>query len=561
MAATSTTDHRAHPVAGSPAPVRRRRPHLTDVLAVVAVLVPFGVVGIRYGLQGELSFGGDQALIQLDLLDLLDLHQGVGLYSRMGWAHPGPAWLVLLAPFYGLFGSTGAALTAASLLVHGLMAALVVVAAGFGGRWHRPAAAAVVLAYVLRMPAADFVGVWNPFALLLPTALLLLVAARACRGSVVAGVGTLVVGSYLVQTHVGTVPLAGAVGLVVVVVLGVQWVRSRSVRPGRSTVLGLVASSVLLVAMWVPPVVQQLTATGEGNLRMLADSILHGDPTAVSPSWSDTVSTVGQQLGASVFGWPALPAVVDPTILTPAVVAAVAVQVLACLMVAVLGLRTGVPAAGWLALVTLVATLAGIVSVHSITGLLLNYLVLWISILPAVALLAGIILVGGWAGRRVARTVPSPPADRRLPDARAAGVLTAVGATVLAMGLAVGTTLSLQSAAPLGPGGQPGVVAAANLAVGALPGPDGADARVLLDIRDVDTWTTATAVALRLEQAGYHVTVADEWVYGFGQDRRADGDETWVVSLASAPAGTPPLDGQVGTVTGQNGELAVAVTR
>lgn len=534
----------------------RRGPRPLDVLAVVAVLVPFCVVGVRYGLTGQLVGGGDQALIELDLFDLGNLHQGVGLYSRMGWAHPGPAWLVLMAPWYWLFGSSGAALVAASLLVHGLVAALVVVVAGHGARWHRPVAAAVVLLYVLRMPAVDFVGVWNPFALLLPTMLVVLLAARACAGSLVAGAATLVVGSYLVQTHVGTVPLVGAVGLVAAVALLVRWRRHRLPDPGRAGRRGLVALGGLLLLVWVPPVVQQLTADGTGNLRLLAGGLLAGEPGAPSPTWADTVSTTGQQLGAAVFGWPAQPALVDATILTPAVVAAVVVQLLGCAVVAVAGLRTGVPAAGWLAAVTGTATVAGVVSVHSITGLLLNYLVLWISVLPGLLLLAGIWLLGAWA-------VTPPP---RVPTARwtagrgpLLGSVAALSGALATVVLAVGLTLSLQRGAETMLGDQPGAAEAARLALDALPAADGEDRRVLLDIRDVDTWTTATAVALELEQAGYDVTVADQWVYGFGVDRRADGAESWTVALQPLDPGAGELPNQVGAVTAQYGLVAVVV--
>lgn len=557
--ATSSVGDRPGPVVDDRWGAEPRRPRAVralDVVAVAVVMIPFLVAGIRYGTTGSLVAGGDQALIELDLFDLGRLHQGVGLYSRMGWAHPGPAWLVLLYPVYWLLGQDGAALVAASLVVHAALAALVVLAAGNGARWHRPVAAAVVLLYVLRMPAGDFVGVWNPFALLVPTALLLLLAARACGGSVAAGAATLLVGSFLVQTHVGTVPLVGLLSAVAVVVLAVRARRGSLAPRGRWSVRGTWALLVLLVLVWVPPVVQQLTATGEGNLRLLAAGLLHGEPGAVSPTWTDTVSTTGQQLGAAVFGWPAQPAPVDTSILTPAVVAAVVVQLAGCLVVAVLGMRTGARAAGRLAAVTGLATVAGAVSVHSITGPLLNYLVLWISVLPAVLALAGLWLLGAWA----AAAPPWLPAARALAGrARLLGGLAALGATVLAGVLAAGLTASLVRGSDTLLGDQPGAAEAADLALRALPAPaDGAE-RVLLDIRDIDTWTTATQVALRLERAGYSVRVADEWVYGFGVDRRADGTEEWLVGLQPVDPGAGAVPDEVGQVTAQYGPVAVVV--
>lgn len=559
MAANEVTERQS--VSGDdrwgPDLARRRGPRWTDVVAVLAVLAPFVVVGIRYGTGASLVAGGDQALIELDLFDLANLHQGVGLYSRMGWAHPGPAWLVLLSPVYWALGGDGAALVAASLVVHAVVAVLVVLVAGGGSRWHRPVAAAVVLLYVLRMPAVDFLGVWNPFALLLPTALLLLVAGRAAAGSLPATVGTLVVGSYLVQTHVGTVPLVGLVGLVAAGSLALRARGRRLAELGARGRRASVALIGLLLVMWIPPVVQQLTAPpGSGNLRLLAAGLLHGEPGAASPTWTDALSTTGQQLGATVFGWPAQPALVNTAILTPAVIAAVVVQLVGCAVVAVLGWRTGVAEAGRLAAVTGAATVAGLVSVHSVTGLLMNYLVLWITVLPAVLLIAGLWLLGSWAASPPAwLTIPPVIARRRL----LWGGLVALGGAAAAAVLAVGLTLSLDRGSGTLLGDQPGAAGAADLALDALPAPEDAADRVFLDIRDVSTWTTATAVALDLERAGYEVRVADEWVYGFGTDRRADGSEQWVVALQPTDPGAGPLPDEVGQVAAQYGLVAVVV--
>jgi hypothetical protein len=526
------------------APARRRRLTLLDGLSMSAAAAPFLVVGIVYGLTQHLIWGGDQALISLDTFDVLHLDQAVGNYSRMGWAHPGPAWLVLMAPLFWAFGSGGEALVAASMIVHGVAAALVVVAAGTGSRWQRPLMAAVVLLYALRMPSVDFVGVWNPFALLLPTMLLLLVAARACAGSVPAFATSLVVGSFLVQTHVGTVPLVAATGLTMVVPLGVRAVRRRLPLPDRAGWIRTALAAAVAVLMWVPPVWQQLSAApGKGNLGMLARDLLNGDPTAVTPTWREAFSATGQLLGAPVYGWPAEPALIKATVLTVAVVAAVVVQLLGSVAVAVVGRRTGVRTAAWLGTVSAVATVAGLVSVHNVSGLLMNYLVLWITVLPAVLLFAaGSLLLTRWH--------PAP----QWMVGRLAGVL----AVALVVG-AVGLTASLQRVTTTRLGDHPGAAEASRLALDALPAAEDGAPPVLLDIRDVSTWTTATAVALQLEQAGHRVSVEQMWVYGFGSDRASTGDEEWEVALQPVDPGGSDLPGQVGVVQAANGPEAVIV--
>jgi hypothetical protein len=528
-----------------PAEPRHRRcsAPVVDSLAVVAVAAPFFVVGLVFLFTHDHVLGGDQALIALDAFDVRHLDQAVGPYSRMGWAHPGPAWLILLAPLYWLFGSTGEALVAASMIIHGVIAALVVVAAGTGRSWQRPLMAAVVLLYVLRMPAIEFVNLWNPFALLLPVMLLLVLAARACAGSVPAFATSLIVASFVVQTHVGTAPLVGLVGLTMVVALGIRLRRSElSLTRQIRARAGLAA--VVTVLMWVPPLWQQLTApAGRGNLRMLAGFLVHGGNEEGTHTWREAVSAVGQLLGSPVYGWPALPEPMDTTILTPAVIAAVVVQLLGGVGVAVVGRRMHAGLAAWLGLVAAVGTLAALVSARTVTGPLHNYLVLWISVLPAVLLFAGLALLADWV-----RRVPV-----RVSVAATAGL---AGAAIV---LSAGVGASLQRAATTQMGNHPGAAEASELVLGALPAPEDEDVRVLLDIREASAWATATAVALQLEQAGFPVSVREKWVYGFGSDRASAGDEGWRVSFIPAKPEDAPRDGQLGVVGGMNGLEAIVL--
>ncbi|MGY5885431.1 hypothetical protein [Modestobacter lacusdianchii] len=515
------------------------------VLSGIAVAVPVVVVAVVQLASGTLVLGGDQALIGLDALDARHLDQGVGSYSRMGWAHPGPAWTYLLAPLWWVLGSTGQALVAASLAVHALFAVLVVVAAGGERPWQRPLVAAVVLLYVLRMPAIVFVNVWNPFALLLPTFLLCLVAARACAGSLASFATVVLVASFLLQTHVGTVPLVGLVGLVVVVATGLRLVRGQVDRPDRAgwTRVGLAVGGVVLI--WVPPLWQQLStaSSGQGNLGMLADYFTSGgDPAAQTHTWAEAFSSVGQLLGASVFGWPATPGPVDTTILTAAVVCAVLVQLGGGVAVAVLAFRAGATRTGWLAVLTAVAVVAGLVAGRTVTGELQNYLLLWVTVLPPALLVAGASLV-----------------LHRWPAGAGTSVLrvAAIG-TVAAVVLAVGVGLSLERSADTQLGSQPAAEEAGHLLLDALPDED---STVLLDIADVGAWTTATSVALDLELAGHRVSVEETWVYSFGQDRRSDGDEEWIATLVPITEGQPALPGQLGVVAAINGPTAVLLER
>jgi len=525
---------------------RRGRPGVVGLVSAVLVVVPFLVAAVVALTTGHLVLGGDQALIGLDALDARHLEQGVGPYSRMGWAHPGPAWTYLLAPVWWLLGSSSPALIAASLTVHALGAVLVVVAAGGERPWQRPLMAAVLLLYLVRMPAVVFVNIWNPFALLLPALLLLLVAARACAGSPAALATTALVGSYLVQTHVGTVPLVVLVGGAAVVAVGVRLVRRRRLAWGRAQRGGTAAAAAGTLLIWVPPLWQQFAARPpeHGNLGLLATYFLHGSTLDEQHhSWSEAFSTVGQLLGAPVYGWVATPAPVVTTMLTAAVICAVVVLIGGGVAVAAWGLRSGDEFPAALGLMTSVAGVAGLIAARTVTGVMQNYLVLWLTVLPPALLFAGVSLVARRG--RLAAWAP------RL----------AVAGLVAALVLCVGASLSLRRSAETQLPDQPGSAAAATLALDALPAPQDDDPPVLLDITDVSVWSTATAVAVDLEQHGYRVSVEPQWVYSFGQDRASRGDEEWRLVMAPAADGAAAGEGQLGVVAAINGPTAVSLIR
>lgn len=520
------------------------RSRLIDLMSILVSAAPFWVAAAALLATDRLVLGGDQALIGLDALDARQLEQGVGPYSRMGWAHPGPAWLYLLAPLWWVFGSTGQALVAASLILHGVAAALVVVAAGGQRVWHRPLAAVVVLAYVVRMPAVDLVSVWNPFALLLPMMLLLLLAARAWSGGLAAVVLTALLASMVLQTHIGTVPIVGLVALLTALVVVVRIGRGTFARPTSREWVLTGAATVGLFLIWAPVVLQQVfpPAPGRGNVSLIL-AYVRADSTETEQGhdWVEAVSATGQLLGAPVYGWLAEPRVLDTAVTSPAVIYALLVTALGGLAVAVLGWRwREVVAAGAGAAVT-VACVAALISARAVTGEMYNYLLLWVTVLPAVLLLAGVtVLLSRLRGRR--------------PRVAVAGLL-----ALFALALGVRAGVDLRDAGVDRLPDQPGAAQVADLATRALPAAGAGDPPVFLDITDVSMWTTATSVALELALAGYDVSVAPEWVYSFGEDRRSRGDERWRLALVGVDANQPSLPGQLGLVATSGGPTAVVL--
>lgn len=191
-------------------------------LALAAGLaIPF-VAALGLAVSRRWEPVSDWAAIEVSVTDVGGAHGPlVGSYSRFGWNHPGPALAWVLALPERLAGSPNGML----LGVAALNAAAVLGAFWIARRRGGPAmgaSAAVVLALVVHALGVDvLVNPWNPWAALLPSVLLVFLAwdvARGGRWSIPVG---LAVASFVVQCHLGYLPLAG--GLVAWAAVAVGW--------------------------------------------------------------------------------------------------------------------------------------------------------------------------------------------------------------------------------------------------------------------------------------------------------------------------------------------------
>lgn len=217
---------------------------------------------------------GDVALMELRLQAMPEDMPLVGVYSRYGWWHPGPAFLLWSWLGYTVGGGTGAALLMSIAVLH---VAVLVCAWWLARQVNVVAAQALMLAAVVSLlvrPIDLVLTPWNPYVGL--AGVLLLVAAGwglAARRSAAAFV-LLPWSSFLVQSHVGYLPVVAAVVLTAFGLMVIdEFFRRRAhaggaprvAVPWRALLLGAVVSAV----MWLPPVVQQITGD-PGNLGLLA---------------------------------------------------------------------------------------------------------------------------------------------------------------------------------------------------------------------------------------------------------------------------------------------------
>lgn len=517
------------------------------LVAALAVAAAFGatVVRVLTDVDDGFRFGGDQALTGLSVHEVSTFDRDLGPYSRYGWSHPGPLWFYLLAPPMRLLGGDDIALMAAGVLVNGLLAVAVVLAVHRAGRpLLTLAVSAAVLAFVLRMPAEMFVDVWSPYALLMGTLLFLVLAARVHSGSWPALLAMLLAGSFLAQTHVGTAPLVAVVSATggVSFVLTRRALRStaepddapgerRRARPGPWTVV----LGVLLVAVWIPPVVEQLSSPlREGNLVRLVSFFLNHEEPGGRPTPPQALIAVGRVLSMTPYDWGPGPWEMDVSTLPAAVALVLAAQALAAVALVLLGRRWGSRAGTWWGAVLCAALAAAVVSAVTVTGVLYWYLIIWVAVLPVATAIGVLHLVLDrvTAGRE--RTAGPRLVLDRGPVLLPLAVVVVAGSVLAAM--------SLAEAAEELPTTY-GVVEASRLVDVALEDAalDDVDTReVHVDIETPALWPVAAGVVNEMVADGLDVTVDRGSEELFGADRVSAGDEP--VDLVFVTTGSPAYD-------------------
>ena len=217
-------------------PPVRPRPSSSRVTLVVLALVLAPVVAVCVSLIGRHYHpGGDQALELLRIDDVGTKHTPLlGPWSRWGWAHPGPALFWLLTPFYRVFGETGVPIGMG--ILNGLAIVGVIVVAHRRGGYELAALAGLMTALLVRALGLSLVvDIWNPWAAFLPFVLfLMLVWSALCRDWLMLPIAVFV-GSCVVQTHAGYLPL---VGPLLVLALGPRSSTSSGRVPRPNSVIG-----------------------------------------------------------------------------------------------------------------------------------------------------------------------------------------------------------------------------------------------------------------------------------------------------------------------------------
>ncbi|HEX5266334.1 MAG TPA: hypothetical protein VFW24_06135 [Acidimicrobiales bacterium] len=523
-------------------PVAPRRWRL-DPLALAAVAVPTVVLAVVAALD-RIGPWGDQGAIQLATDRAGRFSQLVGPYSRFGWSHPGPLWFYLLAGPYRLFGGTGRGLAAATVVVTGVAAlAAVAVVARLGGaaagRW----AAVVVVAQLAALGPATVAEVWNPAAIIVPTALFLVFCAGLAVGRWWMLAGAVGAGGFLVQTDVSTGLVVAVVGLVALVSAAVRgrFARSRSARTGREVGLGIGVAAGLAVVVWLPALVQQLTGS-PGNLSRVVRFFRSGPGPGTGLATHHPFGPAARSVAGAL--WPPLRGRLGAGPPGPAATAVILLGALALAAVAVaVGTRRGRHLGAALGGAGGLAVVVGVVSATRATGPLYAYLTEWLSGAGAVIVLGLVLALTGERGQRSGER-------RRVVEGRRAGA-----AAVLAAVALVALAAVLRPPPPAG-GAQADALFAAVLPTLPPAGPDRAAPPVEVAVATPDRWPWAAGLLVDLGHHGYRPVAQANWLFLFGSQLAYSGHPAATVSVWTPGSGPRPPGRQVAVV----GRTAVFVS-
>jgi hypothetical protein len=465
---------------------------------------------------------GDQALMDLAARRASYLDQLVGPYSRAGFHHPGPAVFYVLAPFVRLLGSSGSGLYLGAIFVN-----LAALTASVALVWHRAGPKSALWAAVSTNLFCLCLGIgtlrepWNPYLIVAPMVLFVVLWASAMTGSGGSGIWTLVVGSYEIQTHIATT----AVVAVMSTVLVVSFLTKRRGRfPGRRVPrrVGHWVGLIALGLIWLPPAVE-LTRDRPNNLQLLWTFFSSSHPQA---PWGAALRVSADALTILPFGYHDYVLTAHRSAIE--LIAAAALVAAAAVVALRYGRRRQTPMAEYLLIAAGIGAILGPLSLTRSDGPVYLYFAVWLSFVPlAVFMASGLALLAPAAPTR------SVPAGRRSPWRRPN---LAVAAAVLAGGLAGATVVSDLALSPLnrtiGSGPWPLADAtspqARHLAAQDTAVLFRAADRVLrpgdswagVTIGSESVWPYAAGLVLELDQDGVQTTVSPaSWQLYFGHER------------------------------------------
>jgi hypothetical protein len=210
----------------------------------------------------ELAVEGDLAMLEMATGNAASGRTLLGPYSRFGFHHPGPGYLLLRMPALWITGGT----SSASYLTVPLLTAVCLAAAflairRLGGVFSATAYCLIVGLFLVGIPWTVWLRDWNPFVIMAPFLLYAVSCSAIACGRREWIPAAVISGSLIAQTHLGAAPVAAALALCILpAVLG----KTPRGWQGRFVMGG----AVLAAALWLPVLIEE-TGAGEGNITRI----------------------------------------------------------------------------------------------------------------------------------------------------------------------------------------------------------------------------------------------------------------------------------------------------
>ena len=490
--------------------VRDRRAGLWPVLLALLPLLPsWWFVLAKPWLP--MSVDDDGAVIEMAERRALHGAQLTGVYSRFGFSHPGPVQLYLMAPVYAATGQRSGSLSLAALLLTTLFTgAAAWSAAMILGPRHGLVAAAGLALLLARMGPGWVAHAWGPHAVVVPLALLVILALGLARQGAAWLPGLAFVATFLVQTHLGTAPAVLCIVLAAFVLAGRLGRRLVALRP-------VLLSALLLAALWAPPLLEQARGTPEhpGNLTLLWKFFReHG----ARHTFVEVFGPLAHELGSIPIALAAaiVPSTTDHRDVGAGLFTLLLVALLPLALAAARRRRDDDAAAlSWLALA---AGAAALFSALRIVGEVFDYLLAF----------ASAVSFAGWTAVALVATRPL--------EERGRGRAVGIGCAVVAVLAAISNARGLVQQQPI-PIATKESVATFTTALKSHLAAEGIR-KPLVHVAEGEPWVPAAGVLLELERAGIDYAVDEDWTVMFGRNRRATGVEdgaVWFVEEEPAP--------------------------
>jgi hypothetical protein len=478
---------------------------------VLLALAPF-VVAVATRAGRDYVPVGDVALMDLRVRDVWSSDIPlVGAYSRFGWNHPGPAAFYLLAPVSVVSGQPAWATLVGNALLQGAVVAIIAWVAWRSGGLSRLLAvlALVGLAYGAMGPSM-VLEAWNPNVAYPMFVLFVLLAWILSYGTLRVLPAVAVVGTVLVQAHLGYLPLVVA-ATVLAVVLCLRGSREATALRRRlaGTAVGL-GGLVVLVALWIPPLVHEFVHPS--NVRRLARAQIDPAEPVIGISRAARVLAEEFRIPPPWLGGEHRLDEIENTVVLQSAWWLVIPLVL--LTVAALATRRRrLP--GSAELVALTATLAvvGLVSLARVVGRIERYVFYW-----RVPLALLVVFVTGWT-LWIAGRLDDSPLARRIAGSALAAIVVVASVT---SSVRIAQVDDVSDAEPLA---RDALAAADSSLV------DGR--RVLVRSAGVGFLGIERAIVNELDREGANVAVDEDLGFQFGYSRTArpsDVDEVWYVT-------------------------------